>query len=70
MNQRHLEYATSAISIAAIFAGSTTRYGSVLGMLSCAMWWTLTFKGRLWGLMPANVGGSVAYLVNVVRAFG
>jgi len=62
------ELAASGLTLAGIYAGSTTIAGALLYLLSLVFWYAVTVKKRLWGLMPLNVATTFIVSLNLWRA--
>jgi hypothetical protein len=62
------ELLASGLTLAGIYAGSTSAAGASLYLASLVFWYAVTVKKRLWGLMPLNVATTVVAAVNLWRA--
>ena len=62
------ELAASALTLAGIYAGSTTAAGASLYLASLVFWYALCFGKGLWGLLPLNVATTVLVGLNLWRA--
>jgi hypothetical protein len=54
-----VELLASALTLAGMRLGSTTSAGAALYLGSLVFWYLLTWRKRLWGLMPLNVASTV-----------
>jgi hypothetical protein len=63
-----IELLASMLTLAGIYAGSTTAAGAALYLGSLVFWYWLTVGKRLWGLMPLNVATTVVASVNLFKA--
>jgi hypothetical protein len=65
-----VELLASALTLAGMALGSTTRAGAGLYLASLVFWYLLTWRKRLWGLLPLNLATTVVCGVNFWRAVG
>ena len=63
-----VELLASCLTLAGIYAGSTTAIGASLYLASLVFWYALTVGKRLWGLMPLNIASTVVSALNLWRA--
>lgn len=63
-----VELFASGSTLAGMYVGSTTAMGASLYLLSLVFWFAITFKRRLWGLMPLNVASTFVAGLNMWRA--
>lgn len=63
-----VEFCASCLTLAGIYAGSTTALGASLYLASLVFWYALTWRKSLWGLMPLNVATTVVASLNLWRA--
>jgi hypothetical protein len=63
-----IELLASALTLAGIYAGSTTATGAALYLGSLVFWYWLTVGKCLWGLMPLNVATTIVAGMNLWRA--
>lgn len=63
-----IEFMASVLTLAGIYAGSSTAAGAALYLMSLVFWYWLTVAKRLWGLMPLNVATTIEAGVNLWRA--
>lgn len=63
-----LQLCASITTLLGIYLGSTTLYGASCYALSLIFWYTLTFKDKMWGIMPLNIATTVVVIVNIHKA--
>ena len=63
-----VELLASGLTLAGIYAGSTTAAGASLYLASLVFWYAITWKKSLWGLMPLNVATTAVASLNLWRA--
>jgi hypothetical protein len=63
-----VELMASGLTLAGIYAGSTTATGAALYLASLVFWYAVTVKKKLWGLMPLNVATTAVAALNLWRA--
>jgi hypothetical protein len=63
-----IELLASGLTLAGIYAGSTTATGAALYLASLVFWYWLTVGKRLWGLMPLNVATTAVASINLWKA--
>jgi len=63
-----VELLASCLTLAGIYAGSTTAVGAGLYLASLLFWYVLTIGKRLWGLMPLNVATTIVASLNLWQA--
>jgi hypothetical protein len=65
-----VEMLASALTLAGMYQGSTTPPGAALYLAALVFWYLLTWRKRLWGLLPLNVASTVVCGVTFWRAVG
>jgi hypothetical protein len=63
-----IELLASVLTLAGIYAGSTTAAGAALYLVSLVFWYWLTVGKRMWGLMPLNLATTVVAATNLWKA--
>jgi hypothetical protein len=57
-HQQTLEWSASIATLSGQAIGSTTLQGALIYALANVLWWRLTIRSRMWGLLPLNVAGA------------
>lgn len=63
-----VELAASALTLAGIYAGSTTLPGAMCYAGGLVFWFALTVRSKVWGLMPLNIASTIVTALNVWQA--
>lgn len=63
-----VEAMASMSTLAGIWLGSTTAMGAMLYLISLIFWYLLTWRNRLWGLMPLNIATTLISALNLWAA--
>lgn len=63
-----IETAASVFTLAGTYIGSTTAAGACCYLVSLIFWFWMTFRKRLWGILPLNTASAVIAALNLWRA--
>lgn len=63
-----IELAASVLTLAGIYVGSTTLLGACFYLASLVFWFWMTYRKKLWGLLPLNCASLGISLLNLAKA--
>jgi hypothetical protein len=65
---RSIELGAAVFTLAGMYIGSTTLWGALMYFVACVFWHALTYRTKMWGLIPLNAAAHVISMINIWKA--